>query len=139
MLPLFHTILHFVRQDVKFVDKADFNAEWYLHYFVAFCIRTGFIQEPWISCYDVENDDDDDKQMTENDEESKRGDKSGRPSCRFSLRSRGDRRVCMPKDAFLMLVADSTPFEASFVSNSTCSPAKSSSNSRKKSATCPNQ
>ncbi len=58
MLPLFYTILHFFRQDVKFVDKADFDAEWYLRYFVAFCIRTGFIQEPWISGYDVENDED---------------------------------------------------------------------------------
>jgi len=193
MLPLFHTILHFVRQDVKFVDKADFNAEWYLHYFVAFCIRTGFIQEPWMTGYDVENDDglnewfnifdallralkepvsvagrillqfyrenafqteqelaqvrrehffnvftmisnateigavwdvviggddnddeDDEKQMTEYDEESKRGSKSGRPSLNFIEKS--CRSPCLyAKDAYLMLVADSTPFEANFV------------------------
>ncbi len=43
------------------------------------------------------DDDEDEKQMTEFDEGSKRWDKSGRPSLNFIVRSRFDRGVCMPK------------------------------------------
>ena len=46
MLPLFYTILHFVRQDVKFIDATTFDREWYLEYFASYCIRNEFIKEP---------------------------------------------------------------------------------------------
>ncbi len=60
MLPLFYTILHFVKQDVKFVDKADFNAEWSICTILShFAFATGDSQKPWIYGYDVENNYDD--------------------------------------------------------------------------------
>jgi hypothetical protein len=45
MLPLFFTILHFVRQDVKFIDVT-FDCEWYLELFANYCIQNEFIREP---------------------------------------------------------------------------------------------
>jgi hypothetical protein len=60
MLPLFGTILHFVRQDVKFIDATTFDREWYLEFFASYCIQNGFIREPSQSAtYDFGGGDDD--------------------------------------------------------------------------------
>ena len=58
MLPLFYTILHFVRQDVKFIDVT-FDPEWYLEFFVNFCIQNEFIKEPDMTTNYFYNDDHD--------------------------------------------------------------------------------
>ena len=59
MLPLFGTILHFVRQDVKFIDITTFDREWYLEFFAMYCIQNEFIREPSQSAtYDFFDDDD---------------------------------------------------------------------------------
>jgi hypothetical protein len=60
MLPLLYTILHFIRQDVKFIDVT-FDREWYLEFFVNYCIQNEFIKEPsQASNYDDHDFSDDD-------------------------------------------------------------------------------
>ena len=46
MLPLFYTIIHFVRQDDKLLAEEEFEHDLYLKYFVKYCIKNKFIREP---------------------------------------------------------------------------------------------
>ena len=45
MLPLYHSILHFINHDSKFI-VANFKLEFFLEYFVEYCIQNKYIQEP---------------------------------------------------------------------------------------------